>query len=65
MGEERNQPFPLSCHAALKIGSQRSQVASDDGLVVVRDLDERLGLGEPMLQDFPGSAGYESGAVAQ
>jgi hypothetical protein len=65
MGEKQNQLFQLSLNASLKIDSRRSQVTSDGGLIVVRELDERLGLGELLAQHFPGSAGHESGAVAQ
>jgi hypothetical protein len=65
MGEKQNQPFQLSFNASLKIDFQRSQVTSDGGLIVVRELDERLSLGELIAQHFPGSAGQEGGAVAQ
>ncbi|MGQ9635174.1 MAG: IS1380 family transposase, partial [Bryobacteraceae bacterium] len=46
MGEKQNQPFQLSFNAALKIDFQGSRVTSDGGLIVVRELDERLGFGE-------------------
>ena len=45
MGEKQNQPFQLSFNAALKIDFQGSRVTSDGGLILVRELDERLGLG--------------------
>jgi len=50
MGEKQNQPFQLSFNAALKIDFQGSRVTSDGGLIVVRELDERLGLGELIEQ---------------
>jgi hypothetical protein len=50
MGEKQNQAFQLSFNAALKIEFQGSRVTSDGGLVVVRELDERLGLGELIEQ---------------
>jgi hypothetical protein len=50
MGEKQNQPFQLSFNAALKIDFQGSRVTSDGGLILVRELDERLGLGELIEQ---------------
>ena len=46
MGEKQNQPFQLSFNATLKVDFQGSRVTSDGGLVLVRELDERLGFGE-------------------
>jgi Transposase DDE domain group 1 len=46
VGEKRNGPFELSFNASLKIDFQGSRVTSDGGLVLVRELDERLGLGD-------------------
>ncbi len=50
MGETQNHPFQLSFNASLKVDSQGSRVTSDGGLVLVRELDERLGLGELIAQ---------------
>jgi hypothetical protein len=50
MGEEQNQPFQLSFNAALKVDFQGSRVTSDGGLILVRELDERLGVGELIEQ---------------
>jgi hypothetical protein len=50
MGEKQNGPFQLSFNASLKIDFQGSRVTSDGGLIVVRELDERLGFGDPILQ---------------
>jgi len=45
MGETQNQPFQLSFNTALKVDFQGSRVTSDGGLILVRELDERLGFG--------------------
>jgi hypothetical protein len=44
MGEIQNQPFQLSFNPSLRVDFQGSRVTSDGGLVLVRELDERLGL---------------------
>ncbi len=57
MGEKQSQPFQLSFNASLKVGFQGSRVTSDGGLLLVRELDERLGFGELIAQhltDFRG-----------
>jgi hypothetical protein len=46
MGEKQNQPFQLSFNASLKIDFQGSRVTSDGGLILVRELDERLGFSQ-------------------
>jgi hypothetical protein len=46
MGEKQNQPFQLSFNASLRIDFQGSCVTSDGGLILVSELDERLGFGE-------------------
>src|SRR3974390_1200437 len=46
MGEKQNAPFQLSFNASLKIDFQGSRVTSDGGLILVRELDDRLGFGE-------------------
>ena len=50
MGEKQNQPFQLSFNASLKVDFQGSRVTSDGGLLLVRELDERLGFGELIEQ---------------
>ena len=50
MGEKQNQPFQLSFNASLKVDFQGSRVTSDGGLILVRELDERLGFGELINQ---------------
>ncbi len=49
-GEKQNQLFQLSFNASLKIDFQGLRVTSDGGLVLVRELDERLGFGELIAQ---------------
>jgi hypothetical protein len=46
MGETENQPFQLSFNAFLRVDFQGSRATSDGGLILVRELDERLGFGE-------------------
>jgi Transposase DDE domain group 1 len=46
VGEIQNWPFQLSFNSSLKVDFQGSRVTSDGGLLLVRELDERLGLGE-------------------
>jgi len=55
MGEIQNQPFQLSFNASLKIDFQGSRVTSDGGLILVRELDERLGLGALIEQHLTDS----------
>ncbi len=50
MGEKQSGPFQLSFNASLKINFRGSRVTSDGGLVLVRELDERLGFGELITQ---------------
>ena len=46
MGETQNRPFQLSFNSSLRVDFQGARVTSDGGLLLVRELDERLGLGE-------------------
>jgi hypothetical protein len=46
VGVEQAGAFQLSFNGWLKVAFQGSRVTSDGGLLVVRELDERLGLGE-------------------
>jgi hypothetical protein len=50
MGEKRGQPFQLSFNASLKVDFQGSRVTSDGGLILVRELDERLGFDDLIQQ---------------
>jgi hypothetical protein len=55
MGETQNQPFQLSFNTSLKVDFQGSRVTSDGGLILVRELDERLGFGELIGQHLTDS----------
>ena len=55
MGEKQNQPFQLSFNASLKVDFQGSRVTSDGGLILVRELDERLGFGDLIAQHLTDS----------
>ncbi|HVB86166.1 MAG TPA: IS1380 family transposase [Candidatus Dormibacteraeota bacterium] len=57
MGEKQNQPFQLPFNASLKVDFQGSRVTSDGGLVLVRELDERLGLSELIEHHLTDSRG--------
>ena len=46
MGEQAKRSFQLSFNGSLKVEFQGSRVTSDGGLILVRELDEHLGLGE-------------------
>jgi hypothetical protein len=50
VGEKQNQPFRLPLNASLKVDFQGSRVTSDDGLNLVRELDERLSL-EKLIEE--------------
>src|ERR1035437_642310 len=50
VGEKQNQPFQLSFNSSLKVDFQGSRVTSDGGLILVRELDERLGL-EKLIEE--------------
>jgi hypothetical protein len=43
VGESSSRPFQLSFNASVKIDFQGSRVTSDGGLILLRELDERLG----------------------
>ena len=46
MGEKQSKPFQLSFNGSLKVDFQGSRVTSDGGLILVCELDERLGFGK-------------------
>ena len=45
MGEQHHEPFQLSFNSSLRVDFQGSRVTSDGGLILVRELEERLGMG--------------------
>jgi hypothetical protein len=55
VGDKQNQPFQLSFNASLKVNFQGSRVTSEGGLILIRELDERLGLGELIEQHLTDS----------
>jgi len=55
VGEDPKQPFQLSFNASLKIDFHGSRVTSDGGLILVRELDERLGFGDLIQQHLTDS----------
>ena len=57
MGEKPNQPFQFLFNASLKVDFQGSRVTSNGGLILVRELDERLGLSELIDQHLTDSRG--------
>jgi len=46
VGDKERKPFQFSFNGFLKVDFQGSRVTSDGGLLLVRELDERLGLGK-------------------
>jgi hypothetical protein len=64
VGEKQDQPFQLSFNASLKVDFQGSRVTSDGGLVLVRELDERLGLSELIEQHLTDSGGKNTQLLA-
>src|SRR5271169_5350767 len=57
VGERQEQPFELSFNGRLKVDFQGSRVTSDGGLLLVRELDERLGLSELIAEQLTDSRG--------
>ena len=57
MGESQKQAFQLSFNRFLRVTFQGSRITSDGGLILVRELDERLGFGELIEQHLIDSRG--------
>jgi hypothetical protein len=55
MGEGQKQEFQLSFNRFLRVAFQGSRVTSDGGLILVRELDERLRFGELIEQHLTDS----------
>jgi DDE family transposase len=55
VGEKQNQPFQLSFNASVKVELKGSRVTSDGGLILIRKLDERLGLEKLIKEHFSDS----------
>jgi Transposase DDE domain group 1 len=52
VGETKKQAFHFSFCSSLKVDFQGTQVTSDAGLLLVRELDERLGLGQLIRENL-------------
>ena len=50
MGEKQTKPFQLGFNGFLKVAFQGSRVTSDGGLILVRELDEHLGMSQLIAQ---------------
>src|ERR1700681_3960727 len=48
VGETENRPFQFSFNSSLRVDFQGARVTSDGGLILVREVDERLGLSQLM-----------------
>jgi hypothetical protein len=57
VGERQNQSFQLGFKASLRVDFPGSRVTSDGGLILVRELDERLGFSELIEQHLTDSRG--------
>ena len=57
MDESQKQAFQLSFNRFLRVTFQGSRITSDGGLILVRELDERLGFGELIEQHLIDSRG--------
>ena len=57
MGETQKCPFQLSFNSSLRVDFQGARVTSDGGLILLRELDERLGLSELIEQHLADSRG--------
>ena len=55
MAETENQSFQLSFNASVRVDFQGSRVTSDGGLILIRQLDERLGSGQLIEQHLTDS----------
>ena len=55
MGEKPTPPFQLSFNTSLKFDFRGSRVTSDGGLILVRELDKRLGFGKLIAQHLTDS----------
>ena len=60
MGEKESEPFQFTFNGFLKVAFQGSRVTSDAGLILVRELDERLGLEAIITEHLSDSAHFEA-----
>ena len=57
VGEKQNRSFQLCFNGFLKVDFQGSRVTSDGGLILVRELDEHLGMNQLIEQHLTDSRG--------
>src|SRR5260370_30436068 len=57
VGETQKRPFQLSFNSSLRVEFQGARVTSDGGLILVRELDQRLGFGELIERHFADARG--------
>ncbi len=62
--ERQEQPFRFSFNGRLRVDFQGARVTSDGGLLLVRELDERLGFGELIERHLTRRAGKEHTVAA-
>jgi hypothetical protein len=55
VGETQKQPFQPSFNSSLRVAFQGARVTSDGGLILLRELDERLGLSALMQRHLTDS----------
>ncbi len=60
MGETQNRPFQLSFNIWLKVDFQGARVTTDGGLLLVRELDERLGFGHLIERQLTDGRGMDT-----
>ncbi len=60
MGESQKQGFQLSFNRFLRVAFPGSKVTSDGGLILVRELDERLGFSKLIAQHLTDSRGMNT-----
>ena len=60
MGESQKQAFQLSFNRFLRVAFQGSRVTSNGVLILVRELDERLGFGELIEQHLADPRGQNT-----
>ena len=63
MGEQQSQSFRLSFNSSLRVDFQGSRVTSAGGLLLERELDERLGLSELISEHLTDGRRGEEHAV--
>jgi hypothetical protein len=64
VGEKQIQSFQLSVNPCLKVDFQGSRVTSDGGLLLVRELVERLGLSALIAENIRGGPARQEHSVA-